>query len=66
VQCNERYYIVSELLKLAHWVQNIIHNPRVSFTVNHTTFTGTARIIDQDKEPEFTAGVSKLMSTKHG
>jgi hypothetical protein len=57
---------VSELLKLAHWVQNIIYNPRVSFTVNHTTFTGTARIIDQDKEPEFTAGVSKLMSSKHG
>jgi hypothetical protein len=48
------------------WVQSIIHNPRVSFTVNHTTFTGTARIIEQDKEPELTAGISKLMSTKYG
>ncbi|PWU82644.1 MAG: hypothetical protein DLM72_00795 [Candidatus Nitrosopolaris wilkensis] len=66
VQSNERYYIMSELRKQAHWVQNIIHNPRVSFTVNHTTFTGTARIIDQDKEPEVTAGISKLMSTKYG
>jgi hypothetical protein len=26
---------------------------------------GTARIIDQDREPELTAGVSKLMSTKY-
>lgn len=66
MQSNERYYIMSELRKHAHWVQNIIHNPRVSFTVNHTTFTGTARIIDQDKEPELTAGISKMMSTKYG
>ncbi len=57
---------MSELLRQAHWVQNIIHNPRVSFTVNHTTFTGIARIIEQDKEPELTAGISKLMSTKYG
>ena len=30
------------------------------------TLTGTARIIDQDKEPELKAGVSELMSTKYG
>jgi hypothetical protein len=38
---------------------------RVLITVNHAIFIGTARIIDQDKEPELTAGVSKLMSTKY-
>lgn len=57
---------MSEHRKHAHWVQNIIHDPRVSFTVNHTTFTGTARVVDRDKEPELTAGVSKLMGTKYG
>jgi hypothetical protein len=31
---NDNYYIISEHLKRAHWVQNIIHNPRVLFTVN--------------------------------
>ena len=62
----ERYYIMSELQKKTHWVQNIIHNPRVSFTINDTIFTGTARIVEQDKEPELTAEVSKLMSTKYG
>jgi deazaflavin-dependent oxidoreductase (nitroreductase family) len=66
VQSNERYYIMSEHRKHAHWVQNIIRNPRVSFTVNHTTFTGTARVVDRDKEPEWTAGVSELMGTKYG
>ena len=29
-------------------------------------FTGTARIVEQDKESELTAEVSKLMSTKYG
>ena len=66
VEHKERYYIMSELQKKTHWVQNIIHNPRVSFTINDTIFTGTARIVEQDKEPELTAEVSKLMSTKYG
>jgi deazaflavin-dependent oxidoreductase (nitroreductase family) len=66
VQSNEKYYIMSELRKRAHWVQNIIHNSRVSFTVNQMTLTGTARIIDQDKEPKLTAEISNLMSTKYG
>jgi hypothetical protein len=30
------------------------------------TLTGTARIIDQDKEPKLTAEISNLMSTKYG
>jgi len=41
---------MSERLKRAHWVQNIIHDPRVLFTVNERTFEGIARLIDQDVE----------------
>jgi deazaflavin-dependent oxidoreductase (nitroreductase family) len=66
VEHKERYYIMSELQKKADWVQNIIRNPRVSFTINDTIFKGTARIVEQDKEPQLTAEVSKLMSTKYG
>ncbi len=44
---NDNYYIISEHLKRAHWVQNIIHNP-VIFTVNEKTFEGIARLIDQE------------------
>ncbi len=54
VEHKERYYIMSELEKKAHWVQNIIHNPRISFTINDRMFTGTAQIVEQDKEPELT------------
>ncbi|MDQ3975781.1 MAG: nitroreductase family deazaflavin-dependent oxidoreductase [Thermoproteota archaeon] len=66
VEHKERYYIMLELQKKADWVQNIIRNPRVSFTINDTIFKGTARIVEQDKEPQLTAEVSKLMSTKYG
>jgi deazaflavin-dependent oxidoreductase (nitroreductase family) len=57
VEHHERYYILSELQKHAHWVQNIIHNPRVLFTVNDRTFTGIARIVEQDKESKLAAEV---------
>ena len=63
---NDRYYIISELHKHAHWVQNIMHNPRVSFTVNDKIFTGTARIVEKNKEPKLAAEVSNLMSIKYG
>ncbi|HYY67186.1 MAG TPA: nitroreductase/quinone reductase family protein [Nitrososphaeraceae archaeon] len=65
VEYNERYYIISERLESAHWVQNIKHNPKVSFSINENVFKGTARIIDQDKESALAAEVSKLMNTKY-
>ena len=48
VELNKRYYIISERLEGAHWVQNIKHNPTVSFSINeNNVFNGTARIVDQ-------------------
>ena len=43
-----------------------MHNPRISLTTNDRMFTGTAQIVEQDKEPELTGEVSKLMNTKYG
>ena len=65
VDYNDKYYIISERLNRAHWVQNIKHNPRVSFTVNHKTFEGNARIIDKDKEHKLATKVSNLMDRKY-
>jgi deazaflavin-dependent oxidoreductase (nitroreductase family) len=66
VEYNERYYVISERLGSAHWVQNIKHNPKVSFSINNENiFTGTARIVDQEKEPRLAREVLKLMSTKY-
>jgi deazaflavin-dependent oxidoreductase (nitroreductase family) len=66
VEHNERYYIISEQLEGAHWVQNIKHNPTVSFSINgNRIFKGSARIVDQEKESSLSAEVSKLMNTKY-
>ncbi len=62
--CN-KYYVISERLKHAHWVQNIMHNSRVSFTVDYMTFEGTARVVDQNKDSKLAAEVSNLMDTKY-
>jgi hypothetical protein len=34
----DKYYIISEREEKAHWVQNIIHNSRVTFSVNYKSF----------------------------
>ena len=66
VEHNKRYYIISDRLKDAHWVQNIKHNPTVSFSINdNRIFKGSARIVDQEKEPALATEVSKLMDTKY-
>ena len=41
---------MSEHLEHAHWVQNIIHDPRVWFTISHEIFEGNARLIDKIKD----------------
>ena len=64
VEYENKYYIMSETMERAHWVQNIIHDPHVLFTLNHNTFEGTARIIDKVKDPQLEAEISKLMSAK--
>ncbi|MDQ4067306.1 MAG: nitroreductase/quinone reductase family protein, partial [Thermoproteota archaeon] len=65
VERNKRYYIISERLEGAHWIQNIKHNPTVSFSINDNAFKGTVRIVNQEKESGLTGEVSKLMNTKY-
>jgi hypothetical protein len=65
VEYNKRYYILSERRQRAHWVQNIIHNPKVLFTLNHDTSEGIARIVNKDKETTLIGKVSNLMSKKY-
>jgi deazaflavin-dependent oxidoreductase (nitroreductase family) len=65
VEHNKRYYIISERLDSAHWVQNIKHNPAVSFSIDNRIFEGSARIVDQEKEAALSAEVLKLMDIKY-
>ena len=66
VEYDGRYYIISEREDNAHWVRNIMHNSKVSFSLNDTTFEGAARIVNREKESELATEVSKLMNTKYG
>jgi deazaflavin-dependent oxidoreductase (nitroreductase family) len=61
-----KYYIISEHKEKAHWVQNIIHNPSVIFTVNSKSFEGTAQAVDKQSESKLAEEVSSLMYTKYG
>jgi F420H(2)-dependent quinone reductase len=65
VECKKNYYVMSELGERAHWVQNIIHNPRISFSICDLNFDGTARIVDKMKEVQLAAEVSELMKVKY-
>ena len=62
---NERYYIMSERGINAHWVRNINHNSRISFSINNSEYEGEGRIIDFTKESQLAAQVSEIMNAKY-
>ena len=66
VKQNKNYYILSEHKKKAHWVQNILHDSKISFKVNNKTFNGHARILEDDKDKNLIRRVSELMDKKYG
>jgi deazaflavin-dependent oxidoreductase (nitroreductase family) len=61
-----KYYVISERKEKADWVQNIVHNPTVMFTVNSKSFEGAARTVDKHREHKLAGEVSSLMDTKYG
>ncbi len=64
VEHKKKYYIMSEGREHAHWVQNIIHDPAVSFSVGGKSFAGAGRVVDDGKEP-MAAEIKKLMKSKY-
>ena len=62
----DKYYIISERKEKAHWVQNIMHNPTVTFTVSSNTFEGTVRVVHKHNDSKLAEQVSGLMHTKYG
>lgn len=59
------YYLVSEKRDRADWVQNILHNPAITFRVAEQTFRGAGRTVDPAAEPALAEAVSALMDTKY-
>jgi uncharacterized pyridoxamine 5'-phosphate oxidase family protein len=65
VKYEDKYYVISESREKAHWVQNIIHDPKVSFTVGDKQINGNAGIVNKDMEHKLALEVSKLMDEKY-
>jgi deazaflavin-dependent oxidoreductase (nitroreductase family) len=63
VENGGKYYVMSEGGKHAHWVQNILHNPKVSFSVAGKSFSGSAKIIGKGLVAN---QIKKLMKEKYG
>jgi deazaflavin-dependent oxidoreductase (nitroreductase family) len=65
VEREGRFYLVAEHRLRTHWVQNILHNPAISFRVREQTFTGSGRVIEPDQEPALASAVAALMEAKY-
>jgi deazaflavin-dependent oxidoreductase (nitroreductase family) len=65
VEHNKKYYVISELGKSAHWIRNISYNPRITFSIDGTTFDGAARIVNPIKEGQLASEISELMDIKY-
>jgi deazaflavin-dependent oxidoreductase (nitroreductase family) len=63
VEYKNKHYIMSEGGERAHWVQNVMRNPQVSFSVAGGSFSGTAQVVE--KGP-VASEVKKLMKAKYG
>ena len=63
VKNDGKYYVMSEGGKDAHWVQNILHNPKVSFSVAGENMSGSAKVIEKGL---LSNQIKKLMREKYG
>ena len=73
VEHDGAYYMVSEMRENAHWVQNILNNPQVEFSVGtredknslvaHHSARG--RVVTADNAPDIFRAVSAKMDEKY-
>jgi deazaflavin-dependent oxidoreductase (nitroreductase family) len=61
-----RFYIIAEHRERANWVRNMMANPRVRVRVGDRQFDATARIIDDEREPDLARTIKGLSETKYG
>jgi deazaflavin-dependent oxidoreductase (nitroreductase family) len=63
---NRSYYLIAEHRERANWVQNILHDPRVSFRVGKQKFNGAGRVVDETKEEDLWRSIRALSDEKYG
>jgi len=60
------YSVIAEHRERAHWVQNIQAQPHVHVRLRDRQFDATARVVDDEREPELAAAVKALSEAKYG
>ena len=50
----------------ADWVRNLIRNPGVSVRIQGDSRRGTARVLDEEGEPELDGQVRRVVAEKYG
>ena len=61
-----RFYLIAEHGEHANWVRNIRANPQVHMRVGALQLNGTARLVDDEREPELALAVKSLSDAKYG
>ena len=64
VEADGRLYILAEHGYKAHWVQNIVGNPRVHIRIDNQIWNGVARVLDPDEDAYLNA--RQLAREKYG
>jgi len=66
VQADGNVYILAEHGYKAHWVQNILANPRVHVRLGDQQWDGLARLLDPYKDAEAYSNARNLSREKYG
>jgi deazaflavin-dependent oxidoreductase (nitroreductase family) len=61
-----RFYIIAEHRERTDWVLNIRANPRVQVRVGGGALQASARVVDDEREPELARAVKALSDAKYG
>jgi deazaflavin-dependent oxidoreductase (nitroreductase family) len=60
------FYVFAETLHKAHWVRNIVQNPRVRVRVADRTLDATAAALEQTRDAAEWQAVQDLARAKYG
>ena len=61
-----RLYMMAGGRMRADWVRNLIRNPGVSVRLRGETRRGTARVLDEEGEPDLDGRVRRVVCEKYG
>jgi len=65
-ESEERFFVIAEYPDRANWVKNIRADPRVRVRVADRQFDASARLVQDDAEPELAQRVKALSDEKYG